>query len=101
MLARTLVFLSAALACAACADTSDDAATDSDEVVTPDNANDKIEALIAGAKHEVLVYDQSLGDDAIVDALIDASKRGAELGQIFDDRAAVAVVKATFESDAR
>lgn len=140
-----------------------------DFVLTPDNANDKIEALIAGAKHEVLVYNQSLGDDAIVMALIDAKNRGAkvrvlvgyqpgfggappqnqapidklvaagieasflrkhylhakaivadgrayigsqnftngglrnnrELGQIFDDRAAVAVVKATFESDAR
>jgi phosphatidylserine/phosphatidylglycerophosphate/cardiolipin synthase-like enzyme len=138
-------------------------------VLTPDNANDKIEALIAVAKHTVLVYNQSLGDDDLVAALIAAKKRGAtvrvllgyqpgfggappqnqapidklvaagveasflkkhylhakaivadgrvyigsqnftngglrnnrELGQIFDDRAAVAKVTASFEADAR
>jgi phosphatidylserine/phosphatidylglycerophosphate/cardiolipin synthase-like enzyme len=137
-------------------------------VLTPDNANDKIEALIASATHTLLVYNQSLDDDAIVAALIAAKGRGAtvrvllgyqpgfggppknqapidklvaagieasflkkhylhakavvadgrvyigsqnftngglrnnrELGQIFDDRAAVAKVTATFEADAR
>jgi phosphatidylserine/phosphatidylglycerophosphate/cardiolipin synthase-like enzyme len=48
-------------------------------VVTPDNAATKIRALIDGAQQTVRVYNQSLSDQAIVDALVAAKRRGADV----------------------
>jgi phosphatidylserine/phosphatidylglycerophosphate/cardiolipin synthase-like enzyme len=45
-------------------------------VLTPDNANAKLEALVASAKHTLLVYNQSLDDDALLTALVAAKGRG-------------------------
>jgi phosphatidylserine/phosphatidylglycerophosphate/cardiolipin synthase-like enzyme len=48
-------------------------------VLTPDNAETKIEALIDAAKERLYVYNQELDDDAIVAKLVAAKKRGVDV----------------------
>jgi phosphatidylserine/phosphatidylglycerophosphate/cardiolipin synthase-like enzyme len=48
-------------------------------VVTPDNADDKIGALIDGAKHRLYVANQSLADSDIEAKLAAAKKRGVDV----------------------
>jgi cardiolipin synthase A/B len=48
-------------------------------IVTPDNANEQISSLVAGARRRVLVFNQSLNDQALIDELIAAKKRGAQI----------------------
>jgi phosphatidylserine/phosphatidylglycerophosphate/cardiolipin synthase-like enzyme len=48
-------------------------------VVTPDNANGKIGALIDGAKHRLFVANQSLSDAALQDKIVAAKKRGVDV----------------------
>jgi phosphatidylserine/phosphatidylglycerophosphate/cardiolipin synthase-like enzyme len=51
----------------------------SELVVTPDNADSSILALIGRAKTRVYVYNQSLSDSGIIQALIAAKQRGADV----------------------
>jgi phosphatidylserine/phosphatidylglycerophosphate/cardiolipin synthase-like enzyme len=48
-------------------------------VVTPDNADAKIVALIDAAKTRLYVYNQSLADDELEQHLIDAKQRGVDV----------------------
>ncbi len=48
-------------------------------VITPENANDSIGKLIDGAKHTLLVYNQSLEDSALVAKLVAAKRRGVDV----------------------
>lgn len=47
-------------------------------VVTPDNASEKIGALIDGAKRRVFVYNQSLNDSNVIASLVAAKRRGVD-----------------------
>ncbi len=48
-------------------------------VVTPDNANTSLLDLIGRARRRVLVYNQSLSDAGIIEALVAAKQRGADV----------------------
>jgi len=48
-------------------------------VVTPDNADDRITALIDGAKTRIYLYNQSLSDSALQKHLEDAKQRGVDV----------------------
>jgi cardiolipin synthase len=48
-------------------------------VLTPDNADDAIGKLIDGAKERLIVYNQSLNDDALQARLVAAAKRGVDV----------------------
>jgi phosphatidylserine/phosphatidylglycerophosphate/cardiolipin synthase-like enzyme len=50
-----------------------------DLVVTPDNADPKILALIDGAKQRLLVYNQELFDPTLNQHILDAKKRGVDV----------------------
>jgi phosphatidylserine/phosphatidylglycerophosphate/cardiolipin synthase-like enzyme len=47
--------------------------------VTPDNARDRVLALIAGATSRLLVYNQSLDDSEVIDALLAAKRRRVDV----------------------
>jgi phosphatidylserine/phosphatidylglycerophosphate/cardiolipin synthase-like enzyme len=47
--------------------------------VTPDNADDRITALIDGAKTRIYLYNQSLSDSALQKHLEDAKQRGVDV----------------------
>jgi hypothetical protein len=48
-------------------------------VLTPDNADDAITQLVDGASQRLLVYNQSLEDDALIARLVAAKKRGVDV----------------------
>lgn len=48
-------------------------------VVTPDNANDQLDALVDGAKTRLYVYNQSLNDPTMIAKLLAAKARGVEV----------------------
>jgi phosphatidylserine/phosphatidylglycerophosphate/cardiolipin synthase-like enzyme len=48
-------------------------------VLTPDNAKDRILSLIRSAKTSLRVYNQSLSDADVIQAILDAKKRGVDV----------------------
>ena len=48
-------------------------------VLTPDNADQKIGALIDGAQHRLFVYNQSLSDDDFTGRIVRAKQRGVDV----------------------
>ncbi len=48
-------------------------------VLTPDNANEKIEALVDASHRKLLVYNQSLNDDDLVTRILAAKRRGVDV----------------------
>jgi phosphatidylserine/phosphatidylglycerophosphate/cardiolipin synthase-like enzyme len=59
--------------------TSTNASSVPDLVVTPDNADQEIGALIDGAKTRLYVYNQSLSDSDLTTRIIAAHKRGVDV----------------------
>jgi cardiolipin synthase len=55
-------------------------------VLTPDNADGQITALIDGAKKRVFVYNQSLNDSAVISSLLAAQSRGLDVRVLLGDQ---------------
>ena len=48
-------------------------------IVSPDNARERLTAFIAGAHHELLIYDPKISDSGILRALADRVKAGVDV----------------------
>lgn len=48
-------------------------------IISPENAREKLTAFIAGAKHQLLIYDPRVGDPAIIDLLEKQAAAGVDV----------------------
>jgi len=58
-------------------------------VVTPDNANDSLDALIDGAQTRLYIYNQSLSDKTMIEKINDAKGRGVDVRVLLADLPAI------------